>query len=652
MPFPSLCRFLLCRFGALLLVVGHAIGQEASGLRTEREGARPRPLPKSDDAFHFAVFGDRTGGPPEGLKVLAQAVHDANLLDPDLVMTVGDLVNGYSPFPAWEKEMKEYSDIMNRLRMPWYPVAGNHDIYWRGLDRPAAEHETSFEKHFAPLYYWFPHKNCGFIVLFSDEGDGTGGQRDFTRPAQQAMSAKQLAWLERTLAETRGLRHVFVFLHHPRWVEATYPGAQWQKVHDVLKAPGNVRAVFAGHVHRLRHDGVRDGIEYITLATTGGVMPGHYPGAGYVHHMNLVTVRPDGFANVIVPVGEVLDQRRFTPDFIADIDRLRALPVEVQAAPVALGANGRGAGLVEFRLVNPVAHPIEVTVLPDTAAGEWLATADHVQMNVPPGETRTGSFSLVRTKEGFDGGLRPPGMEIRVELLRDGLRIPLPPRSLTLGVRLGALPPDFFSGAENRAMAFDGKSAVRVEMSARPLPDGPFTVETWVRPPGADTSGDLISKAEQSEFALNLAHNVPGVHLFAGGRYVSAIAAAPIAAGRWTHVAGVFDGASLTLYVDGRRAAGAPASGPRGVNPLPLYLGANPDARANPTQILTGQLDEARLSTGARYTADFTPSLRHERDDATVFLFHGDRLLGPFVPSDSPGGLNGTLTGAVTLVAP
>ena len=621
-------------------------------LHTEREGAKPLPLPKSDDSFHFLIFGDRTGGPPEGLKVLDKAVHDANLLDPDLVFTVGDLVNGYSPFPAWEKEMTEYRAIMDNLRMPWFPVAGNHDIYWRGPDRPAREHEASFEKHFGPLYYWFEHKRCAFIALFSDEGDGSDAQREFTKPSNQSMSERQLNWLEKTLTETKDLRHVFVFLHHPRWVKATYPGSQWDKVHSRLKAAGNVRAVFAGHVHRLRHDGIRDGIEYITLATTGGSMPGHYPDAGYVHHMNLVTVRPDGFKAAILPVGTVMDPARFTPEFIAEIDRLRALPIDLKAAPITLNPSGRGAGLVEFSVTNPAQSPLEITITPDAEAAEWLATSDSVTLSIPPGESRSGSFSMVRTKEGFDGGLRPPSLELRTELLQEGLRIPLPPRTVSLGVKLNALPPDFFSAAQDKALQFDGKSAVRVEMGTRTLPDGPYTIETWVRPASDDVSADLISKAEQSEFALNIAHNVPGTHLFAGGRYNSAIATTPIPAGQWTHTAGVFDGQSLTLYINGKRAASVPASGPRGLNPLPLFLGANPDARSAPTQILTGDLREARLSSSARYSADFTPPQRFSRDADTVFLFHGDRLVGPFLPSDSDSALNGTLTGPLSLVKP
>ncbi len=62
----------------------------------------------AEDGFQFIVYGDRTGGVPAGLKVLEQAVADTNLLDPDLVMTVGDLIQGYNETPEWLEQADEY----------------------------------------------------------------------------------------------------------------------------------------------------------------------------------------------------------------------------------------------------------------------------------------------------------------------------------------------------------------------------------------------------------------------------------------------------------------------------------------------------------------------------------------------------------------
>ncbi|MDG1837806.1 MAG: hypothetical protein P8I91_03280, partial [Phycisphaerales bacterium] len=83
------------------LILASAAWAGPGGVMTDRPTPLPLATPVQDDAFLFAVFGDRTGGPPEGVKVLVQAVADTNLIDPDLVMTVGDLVQGYNTRPLW-----------------------------------------------------------------------------------------------------------------------------------------------------------------------------------------------------------------------------------------------------------------------------------------------------------------------------------------------------------------------------------------------------------------------------------------------------------------------------------------------------------------------------------------------------------------------
>ena len=226
----------------LLCLLSSEVAAESNDIHTSRESAQVMPsVPVEEDMFTFVVFGDRTGGPAEGISVLAQAVQDTNLIEPDLVMTVGDLIQGYNTREAWVLQAAQFRSVMDELICPWFPVAGNHDVYWRGEGRPPEEHEGDYEAWFGPLWYAFDHKDCRFIVLYTDEGNPETGVRSFGDPDSQRMSDAQKSWLRQTLHESKDMNHVFVFCHHPRWRGGQY-GDDWENVHQMFVDAGNVLA--------------------------------------------------------------------------------------------------------------------------------------------------------------------------------------------------------------------------------------------------------------------------------------------------------------------------------------------------------------------------------------------------------------------------
>jgi hypothetical protein len=618
---------------------------------TDRDSPVMLELPVEDEAFSFVVFGDRTGGPDSGVAVLADAVDEVNVLGPDLVMTVGDLVQGYNQQAAWEAQTDEFRGIMGKLGMPWFPVAGNHDIYWRGPNRPNEEHEGNYERRFGPLWYAFEHKDCWFIVLYTDEADPLTGVRDFNKPASQKMSPEQFAWLQQTLPRTADARHVFVFMHHPRWMGGKY-GDDWERVHALLAAQGNVSAVFAGHIHQMKYSGVRDGIEYFTLATVGGSQAGDIPEAGFLHQYHLVTVRDEELAVASLPVGSVDDPRLVTESLVNTCRKLaNELKLDVDGV-VSLRDDWGCDQTLQVALTNPSDRPIEITLTGEFADPRWTMSPDHHHATIEPGASFSGEFRLRRWAEPLDRALRLPSIKLQADYLGEGLRVPLPDRSTTLQVHAPPLPE---LAAQSRGwLQFDGRND-RIEVASQdlPLPDGPFTVEFQMRADAFAARQGVVNKTENSEWGFFLNQGTPEFMVYLEGKgYVTASGPkSMLKAGQWHFIAGVFDGQHVRLYVDGVLCGTANGSGKRRTNALPLLIGADVDGRGRATSWFAGSLDELRISTVSRYAGErYAPMARLEADPATLLLLHGDDLPGPWVRDDSPRAMHPQHFGGVRQV--
>lgn len=604
---------------------------------TDRDSPVMLELPVEDDAFSFVVFGDRTGGPDSGVAVLADAVEEVNVLGPDLVMTVGDLVQGYNQRPAWEAQTDEFLGIMGELSMPWFPVAGNHDIYWRGPNRPDEEHEGDYERRFGPLWYAFEHKNCWFIVLYTEEADPATGVRDFNKPASQKMSPEQLAWLQQTLLRTGDARHVFVFMHHPRWMGGRY-GDDWERVHALLAAQGNVSAVFAGHIHQMKYSGIRDGIEYFTLATVGGSQAGDIPQAGFLHQYHLVTVRDEKLSIASLPVGSVDDPRLVTESLVNTCRKLaNELRLEIDGE-VKLRDDWGCNQSVRVSVTNPSDRPIEITLTGEFADPRWTMSPDHHHATIAPGETFTDELRVRRWGDPIDQALRLPAIKLQADYLGEGLRVPLPDRSTTMQVRAPQLPE--LAESTRGWLQFDGRND-RIEIPSQnlALPDGPFTVEFRMRADAFAARQGVVNKTESSEWGFFLNNGTPEFMVYLEGKgYVTASGPKSLLKpGQWYQLAGVFDGKQVCLYVDGERIATADGAGKRRLSALPLMIGADVDRQGRATSWFAGALDELRISSTALYRgASYQTSTRLTSDASTVLLLHCDDLPGPWVRDDSP----------------
>jgi hypothetical protein len=605
---------------------------------TDRTGARLLHLPLEEDAFTFVIFGDRTGGPADGVSILADAVRDVNLLEPDLVMTVGDLINGYNDEPLWLEQMREFNAIMDQLKSPWFPVAGNHDVIWRdrsgtGEPRPEGENESLFEMHFGPLWYAFEHKNSWFIVLYSDEGPESG-PKDFRNPEHHQMSPRQFNWLKETLGKAKDADHVFLFLHHPRWRGGGNYGDSWEEVHQLLVEAGNVTAVFAGHIHQMTYT-TRDGIEYVSLATVGGGNSLRVPRAGFLHHFNIVTVRKNQVTMAAVPVGEFLDPREINEELRRAATRMATARPAFDGT-IDMSPDASAQTTLEAALENTTPYPMDVTVTPHSRDSRWIFLPDHDHARLEPGEERTFTFNVMRVPSPVDQTVHLPELVVHKELMTETFRYPIPEQRTPMPVDLEPLRQH--SAAANHALALDGDGDyVSIPSDALPLPDGPMTLEAWMRAESFSERSGLVTKMEGSDYGIFVSDGEPSFFIFLDDAYARAGTEKKLQTGRWYHIAGVYDGREVRLYVDGELAGRTRATGDRKTNNLPLIIGGDVTSRGGAMSFFHGQIDDLRLSSVARYKGDrFEPRRRLAADEQTLLLMNFDEKIAGWLFDDSP----------------
>ena len=392
-----------------------------------------------------------------------------------------------------------------------------------------------------------------------------------------------------------------------------------------------------------------DGIEYFALATVGGHQGGAVPEAGMLHHFNIVTVRPEQVAHAAVPVGEMMDVREITGDMAEQATRLSRVTPTFDRS-VAIGMDGFADETVTVSLTNPTEFDVDLTVIPDSRDSRWTAWPDHDHGILKAGATESFIFRLSRGEDALDATFRPIDLAVHMDMLLPGHRytIPASRHEVPLDASLTPLP----EPAYESALHLDGQDDVLVVPSAAfDVPDGPLTVEAWIRPEGFSGRTGLLAKTESSEYGIFVSDGKPEFAVHLNGSYAVAQSTEPILeVGKWQHIAGVFDGREVRLYLDGRLIEATPASGTRRPNDLPLMIGADTDRRGNPMSYFDGQIDEVRVSTAARYKGGQIRPERRVADDASAaLLFRMDGAVGTWVVDSSRAGARGTMRGGARI---
>jgi PA14 domain/Calcineurin-like phosphoesterase len=225
--------------------------------------------------FQFAIVSDNTGGSRKG--IFEKAVGKLNLLMPEFVMSVGDLIPGYTEDTAQiNYEWNQFNKVLNELKPPYFYLPGNHDITNLVMQK-------EWEKRYGKRYYHFVYKNTLFITLDSNDDD------------DYSITNEQMDYVLKSLKDNPDVNWTFLFMHHPIWTYDT------DNRFEAIEAELSKRkyTVFAGHKHRYNHI-ERNEHNYYILGTTGGgsALRGHR--FGEFDHLSWVTLTDDGpvFANL------------------------------------------------------------------------------------------------------------------------------------------------------------------------------------------------------------------------------------------------------------------------------------------------------------------------------------------------------------------
>jgi serine/threonine-protein phosphatase CPPED1 len=230
------------------------------------------------DQFQFAVVTDRTGG--HRAKIFSRAMTQINLLQPEFVLSVGDLIEGYTQNKErFQAEWNEFDSYTKKLEMPFFYVPGNHDLTNKAL-------VEEWGGRYGRKYYHFIYRGVLFLAVNSED------------PVSK-VSQEQIDYFTKVLEENKNVRWTLAFVHKPLWIATDLEKNGWAGIEKILA--GRNYTVFCGHEHRYVKF-IRNGMNYYQLATTGGGSRLRGVEFGEFDHIAWITMKADGplIANIVL----------------------------------------------------------------------------------------------------------------------------------------------------------------------------------------------------------------------------------------------------------------------------------------------------------------------------------------------------------------
>jgi hypothetical protein len=181
--------------------------------------------------------------------------------------------------------------------------------------------------------------------------------------------------------------------------------------------------------------------------------------------------------------------------------------------------------------------------------------------------------------------------------------------------------PVWTDGIAGGALRLDGKGNY-VEIGANPEFNtvNQITVAAWFKIRGFDrewqtilTKGDTAWRLQKNRGTRCLSFACSGLKM--ADEWGAVRGRTRVDDNQWHHAAGVYDGTRISLYIDGKLDASAPASGPIAANNEPVLIGENSERTG---RLWDGLLDDVRLYSYALAEDEITALYKETSPDAVT----------------------------------
>jgi predicted phosphodiesterase len=268
----------------------------------------PALIYSCDTPVKVGLVGDQFGAlnADSSYAVMDQAVLRLKQEQPDVVVHVGDMLESVRNIHSYEDYRKNWltaTAIMDKLNRPWFLAFGDHDVVPPEFKPMSGDHSRErwaldlAQQKGLPVdslpYYGVSLQGYHFIFLYSLENLHTDPR--WGSIFLNAISDRQMKWLETELDNHRNSKGIIVIVHHPHW----YAWSNWSRIHEVLRRYP-VRAVIAGHYHYPQDEGMLDGIRYFIMGSTGGITNDTDAHSGGAFVYGLLTLSGKGNPQIVL----------------------------------------------------------------------------------------------------------------------------------------------------------------------------------------------------------------------------------------------------------------------------------------------------------------------------------------------------------------